>query len=255
MKPACSIDDNYIISPATADFTESNATDAGSEPICCFTIETPALSAQIWSWSIAAPWRYQLHRAILFPGLPVLICQFGDRGCFPWAIYAYDHYYMGCISKGGWKIKVSTVRLSSRRDTISSFSIVFSSLVLRYLSLATLALSFDYPESSFNPDIGRNQDLFKIIKNLIVNFDLPTTAWTTYKDALLVFWSPLSSFSLFSLVKNPSKAIIISDEWLNIKKAFFSHEESLKYLPVSKLLISWWRVRIWSLWTISSWNW
>ena len=33
--------------PATADLTESKATEAGSDPICCLMIPTPALSAQI----------------------------------------------------------------------------------------------------------------------------------------------------------------------------------------------------------------
>ena len=39
---------------AFAAFIVSKTTAAGSAPSECFTISTPALSAQIWSWSIAA---------------------------------------------------------------------------------------------------------------------------------------------------------------------------------------------------------
>ena len=39
---------------ATADFTVSKATEAGSEPIACLTMSTPARSAQMVSCSTAA---------------------------------------------------------------------------------------------------------------------------------------------------------------------------------------------------------
>ena len=82
-RPAVSIKTTSVPC-ATADFTVSNATDAGSAPMPCDTIGTSTRSAQILSWSTAAARKVSEAPSITFlPAILKLYASFPIVVVFP----------------------------------------------------------------------------------------------------------------------------------------------------------------------------
>ena len=193
-----------------ADERVSKATEAGSEPILCFTISTPALPAQICSWSTAAARKVSAapRRTFLSDFLnwcaSLAIVVVLPTPLTPTTIITY-----GLCSEIEAKSKLPPGLFSSSRAAISSLRIKFNSLVLRNLSFETRSsirsIIFSVVSTPTSELINTSSRLSSTSSSTL---DLPTTARESFLKTLsFVFSNPLLRFSFFSLVKIPKRAI------------------------------------------------
>ena len=141
-RPAVSI--NKISAPfATALFTASNATEAGSLPISFFTIGTPALSLQMVSWSTAAALKVSAAPSMTdLPAALKLVASFPIVVVFPTPFTPTTNTTKGFLPSGNSKRLMVSFSSSIRIERISSCRIPFNSSVPKYLSRATLCCIF-----------------------------------------------------------------------------------------------------------------